>query len=83
MNMSSAQAVAGLFQATEPPVGDTQQVAKFTQLMAQPASTELMMTPESLLMQQAEWMHASLAIDLTAKVAGVMGQNINKLVNMQ
>ncbi|WP_038935185.1 type III secretion system inner rod subunit SctI, partial [Yersinia pestis] len=25
----------------------------------------------------------SLAIDLTAKVAGVMGQNINKLVNMQ
>ncbi|WP_025472600.1 type III secretion system inner rod subunit SctI, partial [Yersinia pestis] len=49
----------------------------------QPASTELMMTPESLLMQQAEWMHASLAIDLTAKVAGVMGQNINKLVNMQ
>ncbi|EIR39739.1 type III secretion apparatus protein, YscI/HrpB, C-terminal domain protein, partial [Yersinia pestis PY-11] len=27
MNMSSAQAVAGLFQATEPPVGKTQQVA--------------------------------------------------------
>ncbi|CNF24695.1 putative type III secretion apparatus [Yersinia similis] len=83
MNMSSVQAVTGLFQATESPVGDTQQVTKFAELMGQPSSSELMMTPESLLIQQAEWMHASLAVDLAAKVAGVMGQNINKLVNMQ
>lgn len=41
------------------------------------------MSPSQLLGVQSQWMHATLAVDLTAKVAGVLGQNINKLVNMQ
>ncbi|CNH60899.1 putative type III secretion apparatus [Yersinia enterocolitica] len=42
-----------------------------------------MISPDQFLSVQSEWMHATLSIDLTAKVAGVVGQNINKLVNMQ
>ncbi|AJJ09232.1 hypothetical protein CH64_2927 [Yersinia rohdei] len=65
------------------PVADAEQVAKFAQLMQPVDAATAMIQPDLLLSMQSEWMQATLAIDLTAKVAGVMGQNINKLVNMQ
>ncbi|CFR26309.1 type III secretion system inner rod subunit SctI [Yersinia kristensenii] len=65
------------------PPADAQHIAKFSQLMQPIEPATPMMSPDQLLSMQSEWMHATLAIDLTAKVAGVIGQNINKLVNMQ
>lgn len=62
---------------------DPQQVARFEQLMQPTEPTAATMAPDQMLMTQVQWMHATLAIDVTAKVAGVVGQNINKLVNMQ
>ncbi|CNH40859.1 putative type III secretion apparatus [Yersinia massiliensis] len=62
---------------------DPQQVARFEQLMQPTEPTAAIMAPDQMLMAQVQWMHATLAIDVTAKVAGVVGQNINKLVNMQ
>jgi type III secretion system YscI/HrpB-like protein len=62
---------------------DPQQVARFEQLMRPTEPTAATMAPDQMLMTQVQWMHATLAIDVTAKVAGVVGQNINKLVNMQ
>ncbi|CCQ42401.1 type III secretion system inner rod subunit SctI [Yersinia enterocolitica] len=62
---------------------DDQHIAKFSQLMQQVEPVTPMISPDQFLSVQSEWMHATLAVDLTAKVAGVVGQNINKLVNMQ
>ena len=62
---------------------DPQQVARFEQLMQPTEPSAAIMAPDQMLMAQVQWMHATLAIDVTAKVAGVVGQNINKLVNMQ
>ncbi|CRY56832.1 MULTISPECIES: type III secretion system inner rod subunit SctI [Yersinia] len=62
---------------------DPQQVARFEQLMQPTEPAAAIMAPDQMLMAQVQWMHATLAIDVTAKVAGVVGQNINKLVNMQ
>ncbi|AHM76153.1 type III secretion system inner rod subunit SctI [Yersinia hibernica] len=62
---------------------DAQHIAKFAQLMQPVEPSTPMMSPDNLLPIQSEWMHATLAVDLTAKVVGVVGQNINKLVNMQ
>lgn len=83
MNINAVQAIASLTPPTEGSVGDPQSVATFTRLLHQSGATESMMTPESLLIKQRQWMYTTLSVDLTAKVAGVMGQNINKLVNMQ
>ncbi|MEQ9723117.1 type III secretion system inner rod subunit SctI [Yersinia alsatica] len=82
MDIEAIKATAAQFTSFKPPA-DAQQVAKFAQLMQQTEPMTTMMPPEQLLTMQSAWMHASLGIDLTAKVAGVVGQNINKLVNMQ
>ncbi|CNI63383.1 MULTISPECIES: type III secretion system inner rod subunit SctI [Yersinia] len=82
MDIDAIQAVAMQVTPLKPPV-DAEQVAKFTQLMQPADPTTSMISPDPLLSLQSELMHATLSIDLTAKVAGVLGQNINKLVNMQ
>nr|WP_235801407.1 type III secretion system inner rod subunit SctI [Yersinia pekkanenii] len=81
--MSAIRAAATLSSPLQHAANDPQHIAKFTQLMQQVEPATPMMTPDQLLVMQSQWMHATLAVDLTAKVAGVVGQNINKLVNMQ
>ncbi|WP_145541693.1 type III secretion system inner rod subunit SctI [Yersinia alsatica] len=82
MDIDAIKATAAQFTSFKPPV-DAQQVAKFAQLMQQTEPMKTMMPPEQLLTLQFAWMHASLVIDSTAKVAGLVGQSTNKLVNMQ
>lgn len=82
MDIDAIKATAAQFTSFKPPV-DAQQVAKFAQLMQQTEPMKTMMPPEQLLTLQFAWMHASLIIDSTAKVAGLVGQSTNKLVNMQ
>ncbi|WP_145543326.1 type III secretion system inner rod subunit SctI [Yersinia frederiksenii] len=82
MDIDAIKATAAQFTSFKPPA-DVQKIAEFAQLMQQAEPLTTMMPPDQLLSIQSEWMHATLAVDLTAKVAGVVGQNINKLVNMQ
>ncbi|CFQ38434.1 MULTISPECIES: type III secretion system inner rod subunit SctI [Yersinia] len=82
MEIDAIQAATTLSTSLQPPA-NSQQIAKFTQLMQQAEPTTPMLSPDQLLVMQSQWTHATLAVDLTAKVAGVVGQNINKLVNMQ
>lgn len=82
MEIDAITAAAKLSTPFQQPA-DTQQNTKFALLMQQIEPPTPMMSPDHLLPIQSEWMHATLAVDLTAKVVGVVGQNINKLVNMQ
>jgi type III secretion system YscI/HrpB-like protein len=82
MDIDAIQAAEMLSTAFQPPA-NPRQVATFTQLMQQVDPATIVTRPDQLLDIQAQWMHATLAVDLTAKVAGAVGQNINKLVNMQ
>ncbi|MFB5187775.1 type III secretion system inner rod subunit SctI [Yersinia intermedia] len=83
MEIDAIQAASMLNTPLQPEAGEPQQIAKFTQLMQPVEPDTAVMSPSQLLGVQSQWMHATLAVDLTAKVAGVLGQNINKLVNMQ
>ncbi|CNH92446.1 putative type III secretion apparatus [Yersinia thracica] len=82
MEIDAIKAAVKLNSPSQPPA-DAEHIAKFAQLMQPTEPVTPMMSPDPLLFMQSEWMHATLAIDLTAKVAGLVGQNINKLVNMQ
>lgn len=82
MEINVINAAARLSLPSQPPA-DARHIAKFSQLMQPVEPATPMVSPDQFLSVQSAWMQTTLAVDLTAKVAGVVGQNINKLVNMQ
>ncbi|TDR76587.1 type III secretion system inner rod subunit SctI [Paludibacterium purpuratum] len=63
-----------------PPPPDPASSERFAALLATP---EVPGSPAELLQAQAQLMSLSMGSDLTAKVAGLCTQAINKLVHMQ
>lgn len=60
------------------------QIATFSQLLhaGVPDTDPGVLSPQQMLVRQADTLGMTVGVDLSAKVAGAVSQSINKLVNM-